>query len=385
MLWMCFMSSVRAVLKASFSDVHANLPLTYHQYKVFNALMNCRTEKLGAHSNVCEDCGCSSIAYNSCRDRHCPLCQSFKREKWRFDRNAELLNVHYFHVVFTVPEELHELMFQNQSVLYTLLMKSSSKTLLELAKNKKYLGASLGLTAVLHTWGQTLSYHPHVHFIVPGGGLCPESGLFKTSRKRFLIPVKVLSRVFRAIFLSELKSLLLSGKLFSSHSNAELLELVNCLYQKPFVVYAKANFDSPTHVIKYLCQYTHRVAISNHRILYSDTEKVVFSYKDYRDHAKKKVLTLSSTEFIRRFAMHILPTGFSKVRHYGFLANCNKKSKLKRCQQLLRIIPSKKSSDYSAVDFIKRFMDSDAFKCMKCKSKNAIKNPLSADALLNSS
>lgn len=365
------MSSVRAVLKTSFSDVHAKLPLTYHQYKVFNALMNCRTEKMGAHSNVCEDCGCASIAYNSCRDRHCPLCQSFKREKWRMDRNSELLNVHYFHVVFTVPEELHELMFQNQSVLYTRLMKSSSKTLLELAKDKKYLGASLGLTAVLHTWGQTLSYHPHVHFIVPGGGLCRESGVFKVSRKRFLIPVKVLSRVFRAILLNELKTLILSGKLYSNHSNAELLELVNLLYQKPFVVYAKANFDSPTHVIKYLCQYTHRVAISNHRIIYSDSEKVVFSYKDYRDRGKKKVMTLSSSEFIRRFAMHILPLGFSKVRHYGFLANCNKKTKLRKCQRLLRIMPSKKSSDYCAIEFIKRFMDKDAFKCRYCKT-NAV-------------
>jgi len=379
------MSSVRAVLKASFSDVHAKLSLTYHQYKVFNALMNCRTEKMGAHSNVCEDCGCSSIAYNSCRDRHCPLCQSFKREKWRMDRNAELLNVHYFHVVFTVPEELHELMFQNQSVLYTLLMKSSSKTLLELAKNKKYLGASLGLTAVLHTWGQTLSYHPHVHFIVPGGGLCPESGLFKVSRKRFLIPVKVLSRVFRAIFLSELKALILSGKLYTDCSTPELLKLVNLLYQKPFVVYAKANFDSPTHVIKYLCQYTHRVAISNHRILSSDAEKVVFSYKDYRDHGKKKVMTLSSVEFIRRFSMHILPMGFSKVRHYGFLANCHKKTKLIRCQQLLRIIPSKNSSDYSAIDFIKWFIDRDAFKCKNCKMHSLIVSNSPVDVMLDSS
>lgn len=379
------MSSVRAVLKSSFSDVHAKLPLTYHQYKVLNALMNCRTEKMGAHSNVCEDCGCSSIAYNSCRDRHCPLCQSFKREKWRMDRISELLNVHYFHVVFTVPEELHELMFQNQSILYTLLMKSSSKTLLELAKNKKHLGASLGLTAVLHTWGQTLSYHPHVHFIVPGGGLCPESGLFKMSRKRFLIPVKVLSRVFRAIFLSELKAMILSGKLYTERSTAVLLKLVDLLYQKPFVVYAKENFDSPSYVIQYLCQYTHRVAISNHRILYSDAEKVVFSYKDYRDRGKKKLMTLSSSEFIRRFAMHILPLGFSKVRHYGFLANCNKKSKLKRCQQLLRIIPSKKSSDYSAIDFIKRFMDRDAFKCKCCKMRGLIVSNSPVDTMCDSS
>ena len=366
------MSSIRAVLKTSFSDVHAQLHLTYHQYKVFNALMNCRTEKLGAHSNVCEDCGCLSIAYNSCRDRHCPLCQSFKREKWRVDRNAELLNVHYFHVVFTVPEELHELMFQNQNSLYTLLMKSSSKTLLELGKNKKYLGATLGLTAVLHTWGQTLSYHPHVHFIVPGGGLCPDTGLFKVSRKNFLIPVKILSRVFRAIFLSELKVLISTDQLYTTHSKSELFELINNLYQKPFVVYAKENFDSPSHVIRYLCQYTHRVAISNHRILFSDDEKVVFSYKDYRDRGKKKIMTLSSAEFIRRFAMHILPSGFSKVRHYGFLANCNKKTKLKKCQQLLRIIPSKKSTDYNAIDFIKRFMDKNAFKCKYCKSQNDI-------------
>lgn len=364
------MTNIRSILKTSFSNVHHNLHLSFHQYKVFNALMNCRTEKLGAHANVCEDCGCSSIAYNSCRDRHCPLCQSYKREKWRIDRNAELLNVHYFHVVFTIPEELHELFLHNQSVLYTLLMKSSAKTLLQLAKNKKYLGADLGLTAVLHTWGQTLSYHPHVHFIVPGGGLCPESGLFKVSRKNFLIPVKVLSSVFRAIFLSELKALFFSDKLYANLSNADFKALINTLYHKSFVVYAKTNFDSPSHVINYLCQYTHRVAISNHRLLYSDEDKVVFSYKDYRDHSKKKTMTLTATEFLRRFAMHILPAGFSKVRHYGFMANCNKKTKLAHCQKLLRIIPSKKSSEYTAVAFIKRFMDQNAFKCRHCKTKN---------------
>lgn len=361
------MTSIKSILKTSFSNVHQNLPLSYHQYKVFNALMNCRTHKLGAHSNVCEDCGSSSIAYNSCRDRHCPLCQSFKREKWRIDRNAELLNVHYFHVVFTIPEELHELFLHNQSMLYTLLMKSSAKTLLELAQNKKYLGADLGLTAVLHTWGQTLSYHPHVHFIVPGGGLCPESGLFKTSRKNFLIPVKVLSNVFRAIFLKALKELALSDELNTKLNALEFKDLINQLYGKAFVVYAKENFDSPGHVINYLCQYTHRVAISNHRLLSADDDSVIFSYKDYRDQGRKKTMTLSATEFIRRFAMHILPAGFSKVRHYGFLANCNKKTKLAKCQVLLRIVPSKKSSDYSAKEFIKRFMDKNAFKCSQCK------------------
>ncbi|MBE0451916.1 MAG: IS91 family transposase [Clostridia bacterium] len=329
--------------------------------------MNCRTHKLGAHSNVCEDCGSSSIAYNSCRDRHCPLCQSFKREKWRIDRNAELLNVHYFHVVFTIPEELHELFLHNQSMLYTLLMKSSAKTLLELAQNKRYLGADLGLTAVLHTWGQTLSYHPHVHFIVPGGGLCPESGLFKTSRKNFLIPVKVLSNVFRAIFLKALKELALSDELYTNLNAIEFKDLINQLYGKAFVVYAKENFDSPGHVINYLCQYTHRVAISNHRLLSADDNRVVFSYKDYRDQGRKKTMSLSTTEFLRRFAMHILPAGFSKVRYYGFLANCNKKTKLAKCQTLLRIIPSKKSLDYTAVEFIKRFMDKNAFKCSQCK------------------
>lgn len=364
------MTNIRAILKTSFSNVHHNLHLSFHQYKVFNALMNCRTEKMGAHANVCEDCGCSSIAYNSCRDRHCPLCQSYKREKWRIDRNAELLNVHYFHVVFTIPEELHELFLHNQSVLYSLLMKSSAKTLIQLAKNKKYLGADLGLTAVLHTWGQTLSYHPHVHFIVPGGGLCPESGLFKVSRKNFLITVKVLSSVFRAIFLSELKVLFFSDKLYATQSNTEFKALINMLYHKAFVVYAKKNFDSPSHVINYLCQCTHRVAISNHRLLYSDEDKVDFSYKDYRDHSKKKTMTLTATEFLGRFAMHILPAGFSKVRHYGFMANCNKKTKLTHCQKLLRIIPSKKSSEYTAVAFIKRFMDQNAFKCRLCKTNN---------------
>lgn len=370
------MITVRDVLQQSFGaflDRHKNL-LSRHQIKVMHALMNCRTAKLGGHKNICDDCGHETMAYNSCRDRHCPMCQSYKREQWRIDRQAELLNVHYFHVVFTVPHELNSLFINNQRQLYQLLMQSASQTVTQLAADKKYLGAQVGLTGILHTWGQTLSYHPHVHFIIPGGGLCPVTNTFKRSKADFLIPVKVLSAVFRAKFMKGLKKLLAKDALqlestTEMQSLPERQKFLDLIYSKAFVVYAKENFASPGHVIKYLCQYTHRVAISDHRLVDIDNNTVSFVYKDYRNQNKKKRMTLDSDEFIRRLAMHILPNGFMKIRHYGFLASCQRKTKLAQVRKLLKMAVAKTSKDYTPIEFIKKFMNADFLKCPKCKSE----------------
>ncbi len=373
------MPNLQDVFMRFFDDYCQTHKPTYDQYKVMNALMACRTSKLGGHNNTCSNCGETSIAYNSCRNRHCPLCQSFKREKWRVDRNSELLNVHYFHVVFTVPEELNPIFFANQALMYNLIMKTASKTLLSLAADKKHLGAQIGLTGVLHTWGQTLSYHPHVHFIVPGGGLCTKTMHFKKTRKNYLIHVKILSRVFKAIFMEALKKLFYEGQLQDWNTNesasaSDFQNRMDAAYSKAFVVYAKENFDSPTHVVNYLCQYTHRVAISNHRILKVTDDHVLFRYKDNKDSGKTKQMTLTGTEFIRRFLMHILPPGFMKIRHYGILAGRNRSTKLAHCQRIMKIIPSKKSSDYTAFEFLIKFMRLGFSRCSKCplESSNTV-------------
>ena len=374
MLGRSLMTNLQGVFNSFFDDfLETNHTLTYDQFQVVNSIIKCRTAELGGHANTCDGCGHTSIAYNSCRNRHCPMCQSIKREKWRIDRNADLLNIHYFHVVFTVPDALNPLFLHNKRVLYDLLMKSAAKTVTLLASNKKYLGADIGLTAILHTWGQTLSFHPHVHFIVPGGGLCPLTRKFKATRPNFLLPVKVLSRVFRAIFMKQVKRffearLLIDSTTRKPISNTVFYAMYNQAYAKAFVVFAKDTFDSPVYVVNYLCQYTHRIAISNHRIVKITDQHVTFKYKDYKDGGKSKIMTLKGTEFIRRFMMHVLPKRFVKIRHYGIFAGRNRPTKLAHCQRLMKIVPSKKSSAYSTLEFLKLFMNLDVNTCSKCES-----------------
>lgn len=351
------MTDLRAVFKRFFQQYSQQYNVSYEQFQVANAIMRCRTAELGGHMNQCDKCGHSSIAYNSCRNRHCPLCQSIKRERWRIDRNADLLNCHYFHVVFTIPDILNPLCLKHPRACYDILMKAAADTLKIFASNKRYLGADIGLTAILHTWGQTLSYHPHVHFIVPGAGLCPITRKVKRTHPKFLFPVKALSRVFRALFIKKLKR---------AFSNLESLS--EQLYQKDFVVFCKDTFDSPTHVVNYLCQYTHRVAIANHRILKITDQHVYFRYKDYRDQGKQKVMKLRGSEFIRRFMMHVLPKRFVKIRHYGMFAGRNRPTKLAFCQRLMNILPSQNSKAYSTLEFLSLFMHLDFSKCPKCDS-----------------
>ena len=384
------MFSIQKVFDTFTNDYTKNHKTSMQQFKVLNSISNCRTVKLGGHANECDNCGHVSIAYNSCRDRHCPICQSVKREKWRVDRNADLLNIHYFHIVFTVPDSLHPLFYHNQNLMYSALMKSAATALTQLASDKKHLGAQIGLTGILHTWGQTLSYHPHVHFIVPGGGLCPKTNKFKSTSKKFFLPVKVVANVFRGILRREITLLYESDKLIDGHTAKSITsedfdDLISKIYKKDFVVYAKENFDSPSHVIKYLCQYTHRVAISNHRIVNITSKEVTFKYKDYKDNCKTKLMTLDGPEFIRRFLMHVLPHRFVKIRYYGLFASRNRPTKLILCQQLMNLIPSKKSKDYSALEFLEIFMNIDLKVCPKCRQGTYTKIPLPSTNNLDSS
>lgn len=286
-----------------------------------NAIESCRTSNLGGHIDVCDSCGHERISYNSCRNRHCPKCQGLAKEQWLLERKRDLLNIGYFHVVFTVPDSLNPLALQNQKIFYSLLFKAASETLAELSRDHKYLGAEIGIISVLHTWGQNLMDHPHVHCIVPGGGLSFDGTRFLRSREKFFIPVKVLSRKYRGKFLAFLKEafqdgeLRFCGKLEPLSGKLKFQSLINALYQKEWVVYCKKPFKSPWHVLRYLGRYTHRVAISNQKIVSLQDGRVTFSWRDYKDENKTKLMTLEASEFIRRFLLHVLPDRFVKIRH----------------------------------------------------------------------
>ena len=308
--------------------------------KAMTAIEACRTAELGGHVDECDECGHVRISYNSCRNRHCPKCQTLTKERWLENRKKDLLPVGYFHVVFTIPEELNYLALTNQKELYSILFQAASETLLELGRDRKYLGAQIGFTSILHTWGQNLMHHPHVHCIVPSGGLSLDGTRWINSKKDFFIPVKVLSRKFRGKFLYYLKNNYYNSKLKLIGDNQELIEkqifqcFIDRLYKKEWVVYCKPPFSNAEHVLEYLGRYTHRVAISNNRLVFFDNGYVTFKWRDYRDNNKQKFMTITAEEFIRRFLMHVLPDKFVKIRHYGILSNRNRVTKLKKCKEL---------------------------------------------------
>ena len=321
--------------------------LTGTQQQALRDLARCRTAALGGHAWHCHDCGRDRIAYNSCRNRHCPQCQALARARW-LDREAQsLLPVEYFHVVFTLPAEVAELALANRIALYDLLFDAASATLREVAANPKRLGASVGVLMVLHTWGQNLHHHPHVHCVVSGGGLsCNARGVvdptpqWVSCRPGFFLPVRVLSRVFRGKYLDGLRRLFEEGRLVLPEQLREAAAFAAWRAQRSrrdWVVYAKPPFGEPEQVLKYLARYTHRVAISNSRIVDVAEGNVTFGYKDYADEQRSKVMTLSGVEFLRRFVQHVLPKGFVKVRHYGLVANRNRDERLAQCRRLLAI------------------------------------------------
>lgn len=319
--------------------------LTWPQVKVLNAIARCRTAALGGHRDQCDRCGHQTLSYNSCRNRHCPKCQTNARDRWLEARQQELLPVTYYHLVFSVPHRRVPLMWQNKRLLFALLFEATAATLLEVAADPKHLGAELGFLSVLHTWGQTLQPHPHIHCVVPGGGLAPDHSQWIASRHNFFLPVRVLSRVFRGKFAAALKQLFHKGKLHlsgacSSLSNAKTFaEFLRTLFREEWVVYAKPPFGGPEHVLHYLARYTHRVAISNHRLLTVIDMDVTFRWKDYAHHSKSRAMTLTHEEFLRRFLEHVLPTGFPRIRYFGFLANRRRGALLPLCRHLLAATP----------------------------------------------
>ena len=319
--------------------------LSTAQRRVMSVIERCRTAALGGHLEQCDQCHFQRIAYNSCGNRHCPKCQSLARAQWIEDRQAELLDTQYFHIVFTVPEEIAAIAYQNKEVMYNILFRATSETLRTIAADPEHLGAEIGFFAVLHTWGQNLMFHPHLHCVVPGGGISPNGKRWIPCRPDFFLPVRVLSRLFRRLFLECLEKAFDDGQLKFFSSLQELqdrklfLRYLAPLGKKEWVVYAKKPFAGPQQVLDYVGRYTHRVAISNNRILNIDDDQVTFRYKDYRDGSQQKTMTLSAGEFIRRFLLHVLPDGFHHIRYYGFLGNRYRKEKLEQCRQLLGMVP----------------------------------------------
>jgi len=320
--------------------------LSSSQQRVYRDIQTCRTAVLGGHVRACDGCDHQEISYNSCRNRHCPKCQAQARAEWLKQRAAELLPISYFHVVFTLPAEIAALALQNKRLLYGMLFEAASQTLTEIAADPRHLGAdSIGLLAVLHTWGQNLMHHPHLHCVVSGGGLSQDESRWVASRKNYFLPVKILSRVFRRKFRDLLQTAFDGGKLSFfgelqplSDSKA-FRRFLRTVTQKEWVVYAKPPFGDATRVLKYLAGYTHRVAISNSRLLAYRGGQVTFGYKDYAQASRQRTMTLPAAEFIRRFLLHVLPDGFVRIRHYGYLANCHRRQKLATCRRLLGVTP----------------------------------------------
>jgi hypothetical protein len=313
------------------------------QLKVMSAIERCRTAALGGHVDRCETCALLRISYNSCRNRHCPKCQAVAAKEWLVDRQADLLPVPYFHVVFTLPRPIADIAYHNKAVVHDLLLKVAAETLMTIAADPKHLGARIGLTAVLHTWGSPLTHHPHAHIIVPGGGLSPDGQRWIACRSRFFLPVPVLSRLFRRLFLERLTDVYKAGRLQFFADQAALAEpavfkaRLAAVRKAKWVVYAKRPFAGPGAVLAYLSRYTHRIAIANSRLVAFDGQRVTFKWKDYRakSAARYKLMTLDADEFIRRFLIHVLPDRFHRIRHYGLFANANRAANIALARRLL--------------------------------------------------
>ena len=346
--------------------------LSSAQRRVMTAIEVCRTAVLGGHLEQCDHCGHQRNAYNSCGDRHCPKCQSFARAQWLEDRQSELLDTQYFHVVFTVPEQIAAMAYHNKREIYGILFKATAQTLLTIAGDPKHLGAEIGFFAVLHTWGSNLLHHPHLHCVVPGGGLSPDRTQWISCRDGFFLSVRVLSRLFRRLFLEKLLNAFDAGKLefFSSlqslRERCSFLDYLAPLREAEWVVYAKRPFAGPEQVLDYVGRYTHRVAISNNRLLDITEDKVSFRYKDYRQDAQQKTMTLEVEEFIRRFLLHVLPEGFQRIRYYGFLANRYREQKLALCRELLDMPTQEPPAPEAANDYRQRYEELTGFSLSQC-------------------
>ncbi len=345
------------------------------QYRALNAIEACRTAALGGHVARCDQCGRVRYSYHSCRNRHCPKCQTLAKERWLAARRAELLPVPYYHLVFTLPHELNPLAQANPRVILRLLFDAAAATLIEFGENPRWLGGEIGVTLVLHTWGQTLTQHLHVHGLVSGGALAPD-GRWICPRRGFLFPVKALSQVFRGKFLAGLKRAFDSGALAPGGSTARFTDarsragLFAALHAQPWVVYAKRPFAGPEQVLQYLGRYTHRIALTNHRLVSLDDQTVRFRYKDYACGNRRKVMSLDPQEFIRRFLLHVLPRGFMRIRHYGLLGNRAKRHQLARARAALNAAPPPRlaTAPESVEAFWLRIAHFDIHQCPHCAS-----------------
>jgi ribosomal protein S27AE len=356
--------------------------LTWQHLRVLRAIERCRTAALGGHLDQCSRCGQQAISFNSCRNRHCGKCQTNARDKWLVDREQELLDVPYVHVVFTLPHQLSPLTLANKRVLYDLLLRASAATLLEIAADPKHLGAEIGFMSVLHTWGQNVLHHPHAHVVIPAGGPSLDHQRWIHPRYAFFLPVKVLSRVFRGKFTAGLKrafqkcQLAFPGSLQPLENERAFRSFLRSLFRQDWVVYAKPPFGGPQHVLHYLARYTHRVAISNHRLVNFVDGQVTFRWKDYAHGSKQKLMTVTAEEFLRRFLLHVLPHGFVRIRFFGFLSNRRRKSLLPLCRQLLQMVPPRD------VDFIQPKACSRAvWQCPRCGTSMLLLQHLTAAEL----
>ena len=352
--------TIQDIFKIYGPEYTKNHNLSKEQYKVYNAIINCGSIELGYHICTCEECGEEYFGYNSCRNRHCPICQNYKREQWIQKESSYLLDSRYFHIITTVPYELNEIFLYNKKICYNILFKATSETILELCNDSKWLGATPGITSILHTWGQTMEFHPHIHSIVTGGGL--KNNHWVSCNKDYLFKVQVLSSLFRGKFLyylkhkfSNLKTNFIDLKSFN--------KFLEPLYKKQWITYIEPPKGKVENVIEYVGRYSFRVAISNERIKNIEDDNVTFEYKDYKDNSKIKLMTITAEEFIRRFLLHVLPDNFTKIKHYGLLSNRNKKNNIRLCKLLIsRILTNEFVCTIS-----RKFQE---FKCEKCGSTN---------------
>ncbi len=357
---------------AEFRQAHAG-SLSARQKRVLRSIELCRTAALGGHMERCDQCGHERNAYNSCADRHCPKCQSLGRAKWLEKRQAELLPCEYFHVVFTLPEPLAKLSLQNKRQMYNLLFRATAETLQTIAADPRHLGAQIGFFCVLHTWGQTLTAHPHLHCVVPGGGISLDGRRWIACRPGFFLPVKVLSRRFRKLYLQYLEQAYAAGKLQFHGDLEQLADAQNFarylapLAETEWVVYAKPPFGGPERVLDYLGRYTHRIAISNNRLIELKDGRVTFAYKDYKHEQRQKVMTLSADEFLRRFLMHVLPDGFQRIRHYGLLGNRHRAENLARCRELLGVVTPTIETQRDYRERYRQLTGQDPLRCPQCQ------------------
>jgi len=359
---------------------HADEFLKHHhlcpqQQKAFDAIIQCRTDKLGGHINRCDQCGHTRQAYNSCRNRHCPKCQFVKKAQWVDKLAANLPPVKHFHVVFTIPPALHKLVYLNQQIAYSLFFKAAGDALMQCASNPRFFGAQAGAVAILHTWGQTLVYHPHIHMIVPAGGLSEDQMEWLPSARKFFLPVKALSKVFRGIFCKLLEKALHDDQI-KLPEETDFKAIVRQCYKQPWVVYCEKPFGNVSGLIDYLGSYTHRVAIANNRIIDHSAGEVRFNYKDYKSGGLRRQISLKAGEFIRRFLQHVLPDGFYKIRYFGFMALCNMQSKLSVCYDLIgkdTFLPLLEG--LKATEVWRIITGQDPFRCPKCQADMMRKQP----------